>query len=430
MIDIVRMAVAGLWRRKLRTFLTVLGVIIGTASIVLMVALGIGNQEQFYEQIGRNAVLTQIDVYNYGMGPEGQATELNERMVAEVSAWAGVQSVTPVIEFPAYITTGRYSADYIYVYAVDPDAIKSMGFTTSEGRLMDSSGALEMVLGHNARQYFSSRRGEYKEEGPDIDWLNAKYKLKLGDRYTNEMSEEDPNMAKSKEYDMKIVGLLQPSESEESWSAYMSINAIKKLVKENKKMAEQLNINVSKFNRVIVRVEDMDTVAGVLQQLKDQGYQATSPTEWIEDMREELRRQQSQLAAIGVISLIVSAIGIANTMLTSIIERTREIGVMKVLGCKLGNINAIFLCEAAFIGLFGGLVGVMLSYLGSFILSSVAMDGGSLFGMWFGGNVRAVIPAWLGLGAIGFSMVIGVLSGLYPAWRAMRMSPLAAIRNE
>ena len=131
------------------------------------------------------------------------------------------------------------------------------------------------------------------------------------------------------------------------------------------------------------------------------------------------------LGGIGAVSLFVAAIGIANTMMMSIYERTKEIGVMKVLGCDLSAIRNMFLTEAGFIGLIGGAVGLILSFCISgvinFLTNSMYMEGS--YGLSY-------IPPYLVLLALVFAVVIGMLAGLFPALRAMRLSPLAAIRNE
>ena len=117
---------------------------------------------------------------------------------------------------------------------------------------------------------------------------------------------------------------------------------------------------------------------------------------------------------------MVAAIGIMNTMMMSIFERTKEIGIIKVLGCRIKNIAALFLTESAYIGLLGGAMGLGISYGISGLLNRFLADAG----------MRSIIPAYLALGAVGFSVLVALLAGLYPAVRAMRLSPLAAIRNE
>ena len=130
-----------------------------------------------------------------------------------------------------------------------------------------------------------------------------------------------------------------------------------------------------------------------------------------------------------------AALGITTTMIMSIYERTREIGVMKVLGCMIKNIRTVFLMEAGTIGFIGGILGVGISYLISFIINSISAGagGGDIYGMMMGGGGlggSSIIPFWLVIGAIAFATMIGLISGFYPANRAVKISALTAIKQE
>ena len=125
-----------------------------------------------------------------------------------------------------------------------------------------------------------------------------------------------------------------------------------------------------------------------------------------------------------MVAFLGAAIGIANTMMMSTYERTKEIGVMKVLGCDMRDIQKLFLAEAGFIGLIGGLVGLLMTFGISLVLNhfTANMDG-------INGNI-SVIPWWLALAAVAFSTLMGMIAGYFPARRAMKLSPLAAIHTE
>ena len=144
-------------------------------------------------------------------------------------------------------------------------------------------------------------------------------------------------------------------------------------------------------------------------------------------MKSQFAIIQAVLGGIGAVSLFVAAIGIANTMMMSIYERTKEIGVIKVLGCSLKNIKQMFLLEAAFIGLIGGMAGNVLSFLMSAAINFLTKNGASSMGL---SSEISYIPIWLVLLSMGFAMLVGVVAGYFPALRAMKLSPLAAIRNE
>ena len=178
------------------------------------------------------------------------------------------------------------------------------------------------------------------------------------------------------------------------------------------------------YSQIIVQVDAMENVQAITQMLQEQGYNAYSDAEWIQSETEQMNTIQLVLGAIGAVSLLVAAIGITNTMMMSIYERTKEIGVMKVLGCDIRNIQVLFLLEAGFIGFIGGIIGVAFSY-------GLSAGINSLFAASMGmGSGICRIPGWLPLLAIGFAIIIGMVAGFLPSLRAMRLSPLAAIRNE
>ena len=171
-----------------------------------------------------------------------------------------------------------------------------------------------------------------------------------------------------------------------------------------------------------MKVSDLNKVQEVQQQIKDMGYQASSLTDQLNTMKETTKMLRIVLGAIGAVSVIVAAIGITNTMVMAIYERTREIGIMKVIGASLRDIKLLFLTEAAFIGFAGGVLGIITSFLMSLIVNLVATKQAS--------EMTSSIPVWLYLSAVAFATVIGVLSGYLPAKRAMKLSALTAIKTE
>ena len=180
------------------------------------------------------------------------------------------------------------------------------------------------------------------------------------------------------------------------------------------------------YNSAQVYVDDVDNVTKVQKELADMGFQVQSQIDWLESSKQQSDMVQAVLGGIGAVSLFVAAIGIANTMMMSIYERTKEIGVMRVLGCDMGNIRNMFLIESGFIGFMGGVAGILLSYSISVVINRFVnleeMNGltGSL----------SRIPPWLSAAAVVFAIFVGMAAGFMPAMRAMKLSPLAAIRNE
>ena len=180
------------------------------------------------------------------------------------------------------------------------------------------------------------------------------------------------------------------------------------------------------YSSVILRADDMDHVNDLAQTIRNMGYTVNTNMELIEGMQKTLIMVQAVLGGIGAVALLVAAIGITNTMMMSIYERTKEIGIMKVIGCSLRNIRQLFLLEAAFIGLIGGIAGNVLSLILSAVIN-LFVSSESLTGM--PGSISC-IPFWLMLASSGFAVLVGMAAGYFPAVRAMKLSPLAAIRGE
>ncbi|MEG1991263.1 MAG: ABC transporter permease, partial [Christensenella sp.] len=222
--------------------------------------------------------------------------------------------------------------------------------------------------------------------------------------------------------------LLMPAQNNESNQTYIDLALAKRMLMDNRELAHYMGVPVSSYQQVLVRVDDMANVQGVMDEIKKLGYETYSETEYISQMQEEQNRQQGQLFAIGLISLFVSAIGIANTMYASILERRRDIGIMKVVGMKIRNIRRLFLAESSIIGLIGGLIGIAVSYIVVLGINT-GTEQTSFLGMYFSEGMKIEIPAWVALGAIGIAVAVGMISGIYPARKATKMSPLEAMRS-
>jgi putative ABC transport system permease protein len=183
----------------------------------------------------------------------------------------------------------------------------------------------------------------------------------------------------------------------------------------------------NQYDNIKVKVTNLEDAQTIQKQIQSQGYQASSLTDMLESMKKTSRTIQAILGGIGAVSLLVAAIGIANTMIMSIYERTREIGIIKVLGAEVADIKRLFLLEAGMIGLGGGILGIIFSYAGSLLLNKV---GASFMANMSGGSNISIINPQLAIGALLFSTLIGLISGYAPARRAMNLSVLEAIRNE
>ncbi|HBQ85147.1 MAG TPA: ABC transporter permease [Syntrophomonas sp.] len=436
-LDLLRMSLNSLWRRKTRTVLTILGVVIGTASIVIMLSLSTGMEQSFKEQISRMGSLTTIDVYPGAVPDSGRPSDikLNDDAIASFSQIPGVESVMGLKQAYMRIVSGKMVAE-APIIGVDPEKLAAFDYKIGEGRLLLPSDKDAIIFGKNIAYDFRNPRINMNYSGPDgnspppVDLITSKLLLTAdmqhGERVKNN---PDDDYKPPRPHEVRGVGILEESGNEKDYQALMNISSLRKIMEEdnkvlNRESRSRRSDEENQYDNIKIKVTDMEGVKEVQKQIQSLGYQASSLTDALEGMKKTSRTVQAILGGIGAVSLLVAAIGIANTMVMSIYERTREIGIIKVLGADIADIRRLFLLEASLIGLGGGILGLLLSLGGSWILNKVA---GGFMG---GAGKISIIDPQLALGAIIFATFIGLVSGYAPARRAMNLSALEAIRNE
>lgn len=457
-MDLLRMSAGNLRRRKLRTFLTVLGVVIGTASIVVMISLGLGMQQSLYREVEQSGGLTTMSVTGTSVGDamvsfgdDGDAVEENkyidDKLIEKMQEIEHVKLVAPVYEMSAMFLKGRYEGNGS-IYATTPEGLKAKNIKLSEGHLPKSGGStLELVYGNLIPTWFYEKGtgNGYWETGelPNIDFANDSMFMILDqDAYYDSQSEgvpgEQTSARQAKKHVVSACGMVEGGPEDynsNSYYIFCDLSTLKQVLRKEfagRVIPGQPSTKSGKpykefyYSSAQVKVDDMDYVNDVADQIRKLGYNVETNAEYMESMEKEFAIVEAVLGGIGAVSLFVAAIGIANTMMMSIYERTKEIGIIKVLGCSLKNIRQMFLLEAAAIGLIGGAIGNVLSFLMSQLINILTGHGQA---MGFDGNI-SYIPVWLVLLSMGFAMLVGVAAGYFPALRAMRLSPLAAIRSE
>jgi len=470
------MGIRNLLNRKARTILTVFGVLIGTAAIIVMMSLGVGMDEanlRTVEQFG-NVEIINVTSYYWRPPDENGNQEfsqgvLNDSVIAQINELPEVLAATPLMQRSYNVVSGKYKAYWCSVIGVDTKYMSHF-FNLKEGRFLEEDDTNVAIFGFrmpfnfyntrsNSRDYYGWG-GDLSGE-PIVDIYNDPFVMtsdwSYGDRKQHGM--DDGQQQKPKLHKFTGVGLLDGNEM--LWSEYdnsiiVNIEWLKRCVAEDEKrqgggggmsMITYVSSGVAmaarggsggstetQYDSALVKVHDRRDVESAMQKINDFGLGANSPLEMLKYMEQTTNQIQRLLGWIAAVSLLVAAIGIANTMVMSVYERTKEIAVMKVLGCRLGDIGMLFLFEAGLIGLVGGVAGVGFSELAAYILNNFGADLMSSFGGrgWDIGQDMppvSIIPPWLiGLGLV-FSTVIGVISGFLPARRAMRLSVLQAIHN-
>ena len=408
---------------KLRSWLTIIGIIIGIAAVVSIVSISIGAEQQLSSRLGNLGanILTVTPGFsrargNVGFGGGGgefqfqgggggsssttQAKNLTSRDINVIKTLPNVVYVMGTVSAQG---TMIYSAKSANVRVTGVDNLVWKDITTEtllSGRFLTSGDTYSVVIGSNlATSTF------------DNIPLNSKVTIE----------------GKS----FNVVGILNGGSS-----VYMPIQTARDVFD---------TIGQNEFNSISVKINDVglanDTVntitsqlmmsRGILQTSK-RDFTVSNPSALQDTFKQTISTMAIFLGAIAAISLIVGAIGIANTMFTSVLEKTKEIGIMKAIGARNKNILTIFLLNSGMIGLVGGIGGIILGVIGSGLIGSmVSSSSGTAGGGGIGrllGNT-AITPGLL-IGALLFSVVIGMIAGVIPAYRASKLKPVDALRYE
>ncbi len=436
--DILRLSVENLWRRKWRTVLTTLGVSIGTVSVIIMLSLGFGLKDALDEEMNSYGNINDIRVSYSG---DDIDKVLTDSKLEEFSKLDHVESISPVLTLVVSLTEGKWGCTTVIIGLSD-DALAEI--PVGEGKLPATEGSdIELIVGNLVfTNVYDQNTGEYPyidyNEIPDIDFMGGNVKTQL---FEIDNSKKFDRVSVSSNKHFSIVGMVEGDENtytRYSYELYTSIDVLKKYLEKNYRGRVIPGQPVDKngaplkewaYEEAVIRVDDSKNVEALVTTLRDMGYSVESNAEWIKENEGIFNIAQMVLGGIGAVALLVSAIGITNTITMSIYERRKEIGIMKVLGCEISDIGAMFVTEAGFIGFLGGASGILLSYIISAIVNLVTGDLMST-AMMVSGNISiSVIPLWLPLLGIGFAILIGILAGYFPSRNATKISALEAIRN-
>jgi putative ABC transport system permease protein len=442
-LDLFRLIFGNLSRRKGRVALTAIGVVIGTAAVVILVSLAIGLQKSATDSLYGIGDLTQIDVmpaYGGGMGGGGggpfiaqssgvsgqldQPVLLTNSALDQLRAIPGVKVVIP----RDYLNAGvviRYQhlEGGMNIIGVATDDLSNLGLGTSQGLTALSKGSI--VIGAMTPSNFYDphlRPGQDPPPPPDLMDQQVQFVVLKYDQNGNETR---------KTLSLRVSGIINETGGEPDYSVYLPLELTKSL--NEWANGTRINYNKDGYSQVIVKVEDAGQALEIADQITALGFQAITPQSYLQGINSFFVVLQVIFGGVGAIALLVAAIGIANTMAMSILERTREIGLMKAVGATNRDVLSIFLGEAAGIGFIGGLGGIVIGWLAAqgmnvlaivFLANQASQQGGAP------PSVAVYTPIWLPIFALIFSTLIGMLSGLYPALRAATMIPVNALKYE
>lgn len=427
--ELLRLSWENLWRMKFRTILTIIGVVIGTSSIIVMVSIGNGAQISITNELSGIGSVTTLQVYqdlaSMGMtGMTGGKTEdkaiLNDAAIKDLKKIEGVVAVTPVVNLSsAEIEVDREQYG-VSLMGVDYNVMEDMRYNTTSGKKPGANDQSSVILGKEVlSSYTFSSTGPQAQESTVVPEDLIGETISMVIKRTNASGEEELRTEK-----VKVTGVLESTGGSEDYSIIADFNLVTEL--NEWQTGKKANIKKQGYSEALVTVEDSSVVNSVTSEIEAMDFTVFSMQQILESMGSVFQMLQILLGGIGGVALLVACIGIINTMTMSIYERTKEIGIMKVIGASISDIRNMFIAESTMIGLIGGLAGIIISVVLSFLINLVA----GFFIAGEGGVTISYITPGLVLFALVFSALVGLLSGVRPAIKAANLSSLDAIRSE
>lgn len=436
--ELIRLALSGVRRTPLRVSLTALGIAIASGALVSMVAFALGFQEQMEAPLRKLELLNRIQVRaktrlptREGPGeqppPEGFAA-LDDAALRRFAAIPGVTAAFPEMRM-ANLEISRGQVKRKSKAIGVPPELGGFGYVQgllSAGRFFTADGGPQVILASKLVRDL----GLVSQEQA----LGEKLRIRsqgLTPAQTASFQFED------KELEVAVVGIFEPPGFLLGFAGDMVLLPLD-LMRElpgsrfqfaMERLKEGDAAGPEGYEQVAVRVTSPSEVPRVERQIQEMGYRTDTIWDNVKEMRSWFLFLDVLLAAVGTVALVVAGLGIINTMLMAVLERTREIGVMKALGASDGDVRILFLAEAGLVGLLGGFGGLVLARVVSWGLEL----GVNHFAREQGINQQLAVfhfAPWLLGGAVLFALVVAIGSGVYPASRAARIDPIRALRSE
>ena len=427
--DLIRLVLTNLRRMKARVAMTAIGVVIGTAAVVVLISLAAGLQRSATQDLGSIGDLTRITVFpgsfmrSFG-GGSSRTDEgvLDDRALEDFRDFPGVTAVTPWVSLSggAVLRLNRLTAG-AQVVGLDPSAVDELSFELASG--MDRLGRWQVMAGARVGEAFYDAQQRSVDEPVDLQGQSLQLTLKRS---------AEEGASRERTVRLRVVGVLKETGGQDDYTLFMALDDVLEL--NSWLSGARVNPGRDGYSQAVVKVESADKALSVEQEILSQGFFAYSLRTTLQQLNIFFLVIQGVFGGIGAIALVVAAFGIANTMMMSIYERTREIGLMKAVGATNRDVMSVFLAEAGTIGLFGGLGGILIGVGLGFVIDLIAGTYLAAQAAQTGATATDIsithTPLWLPIFALVFSVVVGVVSGIYPAVRAASLSPIEALKYE
>jgi len=400
--DLAQLSTRMFKTNPLRTWLTILGMGVGTAAVVVLVGLGFGLQQIILEQIVFGETLLSLGVSSTG----AQGLRLTPETVAAFESKEAVVEASPLARFPALVTYKGLTGN-VFVQGVEPPYLRYAGVTANAGEVFleeDADNTDSIMLSPATLKLFGIA-------DEDVDaFIGERVSLRLlvpADDGTEDVNE----IVIDKQYIVRGI-----TKEEGVLNALMMLPELRNYV------------GIEQYERIQVRVDTNENLPLIEEELIEEGYRVTALSKTVEQASKIFQGVQAVLATFGGIALIVSAIGMFNTMTVTLLERTKEIGIMRTIGAAPNDVKYLFVSESVIVGFLGGVTGILMGVIFGVSINLFL----NLLASQFGGQAVSLFSFpldFLTFIAL-FSAGVGYLTGIFPARRASTLNPLDAIRYE
>jgi putative ABC transport system permease protein len=378
--------------KKLRSWLTIMGIIVGIGSIAFLVSFGLGLQKIVTDNVVGDNSIRSIEITT----PNSKIIKLNTRSVDKIRTFPHIDKLGVAYSFPASVSLSGGGIDSI-IYGIDSNFQEMTSLNLVEGRVLKPDDANSVIVSTAALKA--------------IGISDSKKAINQSVDITVPLQYADPKLEDLKEK-FKIVGIIDSGQDNEIFTTNAVFDAQ----------------NVPVYKQVKVIADDTANIAALRKQIESTGLQTSSPIDTLEQINQLFKFFNFILAGFGAIGIIVALLGMFNTLTISLLERTKEIGLMVTLGGRRRDMRRLFMLEASILSVIGALMGILLSYVGGKVVNIIVNQNAS-------SRVDETFdifstPLWLILALVGFMLVVGLLVAFFPAKRAERINPIDALRRE
>ena len=415
--DLLALALGNVSRARLRSILTILGVAIGTALVVLLIALASGAEDNVKRSIFSIGDLRVVTVQPFQPGATGLTAvprTITDDAVVKFRQIANVDGVYRQFDAPlGTIVEGGEDAA-IRPQGIDPGAPVDRGDLVAGRHIAANDRGVAVIPGNIAKLVAASA----------ADAVGKTVTMRIGGAVKIGQT-RIAGSGTPRDYQVTVIGVFDEKNASQT-SVRIPLDDAIAAAAENRGLTPDAMRTTTGYSGVALEASDSEFVSDVVTAVQEAGYSAFSLKQVIEQIDQGFGVFRGILAGIGGVALLVAAIGIANTMIMAVLERTREIGIMKAVGASPNDIRMLFLAEAGVVGVLGGAIGLALALASGRVIEEIIRQMNPRTSP--SGIFLVDLP--LALGALALALAVSLLAGFLPSRRAMRMSALSALRYE